>query len=246
MRILAISHQRDAGPGVFAAAVESAGHRLDLWHLAETRDPPADPVGYDAVITFGGAMHPDREAEHPWLASEKAELSRLLEHGVPLLGVCLGAQLLVEAAGGEARRASEPEIGWLPVELTAEGTEDPLLAPLAPSFVGFQWHSYECHPPPGAVVLATSAVCAQALRLSEAAWAIQFHAEVSAADAAHWIDDYQVDPDAVRIGVDPERLHVETEPRIAAWNELGRKLCERFLVAAATAARPPRASVDAG
>jgi GMP synthase-like glutamine amidotransferase len=236
MRVLSISHQRDAGPGVFAEAVLGVGAELDRWHRAETAEPPADPLGYDAVMTFGGAMHADQEDRYPWIAEEKALLRELLDRGVPLLGVCLGCQLLVEAAGGEARRASEPEIGWHGVELTAEAVSDPLLAPLVPGFDAFQWHSYECVPPPEAVILARSPVCVQAFRVGEMAWGIQFHAEVSAADAALWIDDYRSDEDAVRIGVDPEALGTETEAKIDAWNVLGRELCHRFVISARAAA----------
>jgi GMP synthase-like glutamine amidotransferase len=236
MRTLVISHQRDAGPGVFAEAIEAAGHELELWHIAEIAEPPADPLGYDAVMTFGGAMHADQGDQHGWIAAEKQLLSKLLDHRVPLLAVCLGSQLLVEAAGGKATRMSEPEIGWHPVELTPEAVSDPLLAPLVPGFDAFQWHSYECVPPPEAVILARSPVCVQAFRVGEAAWGIQFHAEVSAADAAHWIDDYGSDPDAVRIGVDPEALGAETAVKIDAWNVLGRELCHRFVIAARAAA----------
>jgi GMP synthase (glutamine-hydrolysing) len=231
MRTLAISHQRDAGPGVFAEAIVAAGHAFDVWHRAETDEPPADPRGYDAVLTFGGAMHADQEGAYPWLAAEKALLRELLADETPLLAVCLGAQLLAEAAGGEAVRAAEPEIGWFEVEVTPEGAVDPLIAPLAPSFEAFEWHSYECRLPGDAVVLARTPVCVQAFRVGAAAWAIQFHAEVSAADAIHWIDDYQADEDAVRIGVDPEALRGESEAKIDVFNQLGRDLCTRWLAA---------------
>jgi GMP synthase (glutamine-hydrolysing) len=179
-------------------------------------------------------MHPDEEQQHPWIGPEKELLRRLHREGVPLLGVCLGSQLLAAAAGGAAVRASEPEIGWIEVEVTDEGAEDPVIGPLAPRFSAFSWHSYECGLPAGTVVLARSPVCAQAYRLpGGAAWGIQFHAEVSAPQAAEWIEEYHVDPDAVRIGVDPRHLAAESAERIGAWNELGRGLCGRFLEAAA-------------
>jgi GMP synthase-like glutamine amidotransferase len=209
---------------------------LDVWHIAESSEPPADPLGYDAVLTFGGAMHADQEEEHAWLAPEKGVLAELLEAGKPLLGVCLGAQLLAAASGGRVARASEPEIGWFGVELTPEGVVDPLLGPLAPGFEAFQWHSYECLPGPDWTVLATSSICLQAFRVGERAWGIQFHAEVSAADLLHWADDYATDPDAVRIGIDPARLRAESEPRVDAWNALGREFCGRFLELATAAA----------
>jgi GMP synthase-like glutamine amidotransferase len=232
MRVLAIVHQPDTGPGVFAEAVRAAGHRLDEWLLPEVAEPPADPFGYDAVFTLGGAMNADQSREHPWLLAEDWLLAQLIERGRPLLGLCLGGQLVAAAAGATPRRAPRPEIGWHQGELTEEGRRDPLLGPLAPRFEAFQWHSYEFPLPPGGVPLATSDVCLQAARVGERAWAIQFHPEVSAADAACWIDGYRTDPDAVRIGVDPAALGAETEAKIGAFNQLGRELCARWLAQA--------------
>jgi GMP synthase (glutamine-hydrolysing) len=235
MKVLAIVHQRDAGPGVFAEAVEEAGGELDEWTLAERPQPPADPFGYDAVLVLGGAMNVDEDDRHGWIAEEEALLRDLLAHEVPLLGLCLGGQLLAGAAGAEPRRASRPEIGWHRVEVTPEGEDDPLLGPLAPSFEALQWHSYEFPLPDSAIPLARSEVCLQGCRIGERAWALQFHPEVSRADALHWIDDYEADPDAVRIGLDPAVLGPETEAKIGAFNDLGRGLCRRWLeVAAAT------------
>jgi GMP synthase (glutamine-hydrolysing) len=229
VKLLSIAHQADAGPGVFAEEIAARGHDLDSWLVPDQPEPPADPGRYDAAMVFGGAMNVDEEDKHPWLAPEKKVIASLLASDTPLLGVCLGTQLLAEAAGGMAGRASEPEIGWRQVELTPEGAADPLLAPLAPAFEAFQWHSYEAAPPREAVTLARSPVCPQAYRIGDRAWGIQFHAEVSAADAERWIDDYRGDPDAVRIGVDPDALRAETREKIAAWNQLGRELCGRFL-----------------
>jgi GMP synthase (glutamine-hydrolysing) len=229
MRALAIVHQRDAGPGVFAEPMAARGIGLDEWHISETELPPADPFSYDAVLTFGAAAHPVQDDLYPWMAPEKQLLRELLEREVPLLGACLGCQLLGDAAGSGPRRAPEPEIGWYEVEVTADGRADPLIGPLAPSFTAFEWHSYEVPLPPDAVPLARSAVCLQAYRAGELAWGIQFHAEVSAADATRWIDEYTVDPDAIAMGIEPDELQAETAPRIDAWNQLGRELCDRFL-----------------
>jgi GMP synthase (glutamine-hydrolysing) len=228
MHALAIVHQPDAGPGVFADAMRARGVELHEW-LIPDGPPPGDPSSYDAVMTFGGAMHADQEGDHRWLRNEKALLRELIARRVPLLGMCLGSQLVAEAAGAGARRASAPEIGWHEVELTSAGAADPLLGDLPRSFEAFQWHSYEAPLPPGARALAKSDVCLQAYRLDGPAWGIQFHAEVSAADAEHWIDDYRSDPDAVGIGLDPEPLRQRTRASIGDWNQLGRALCERFL-----------------
>ena len=233
MRVLAIVHQTDAGPGVFGEAIAGRGAALDEWLLPESTEPPADPLAYDAVFVLGGSMNADQEGEHAWIGTERGLLGRLIEERVPLMGLCLGGQMVAAAAGAVPRRATRPEIGWHPVELTAEGRDDPLLGPLAPSFEAFQWHGYEFPLPPGAVPLARSEVCLQAARIGEVAWSFQFHPEVSAADALHWIDDYETDPDAVRIGVDPTALALETEAKVGAFNELGRDICRRWLDLAA-------------
>jgi GMP synthase-like glutamine amidotransferase len=220
VRVLAIVHEADAGPGVFAEAVRARGAELHSWMVPRAEPPSIDPRDFDAVMIFGGEMNPDQEREHPWLVDEKALLADLLERGVPLLGVCLGAELLAEAAGAPARSMEESEIGWYEVEVSADG--DPLLGPLAPRFDALEWHSYETVLPPGAVALASSERCLQAFRVGDRAWGIQFHAEVKQADFEAWLRMYEGDP---------AQLVARTRARIAGWNDLGRGLCDRFLQA---------------
>jgi len=237
MRVLAIIHQPNAGPGVFAEAIAASGATLDAWQLGRADPPPRDPRSYDAVLTFGGGMNADQEDVHPWLGREKRLLAELLELEVPLLGVCLGAQLLAEAGGVPARRGSAPEIGWYPVQTTGQALGDPLFGPLAPGFRALEWHSYEFPLPDGAVALARSEACLQAYRLGGASWGIQFHAEVTLADFESWVSRYGSDPDAVALRVDPEQLRAQTRAAITGWNQLGRELCTRFLSVAESARR---------
>jgi GMP synthase-like glutamine amidotransferase len=218
VNVLALIHGEQVRSGVFADAIRGAGHRLDEQSFLDGR-PRLD--GADAVIVLGGSMHPDQDDEHPWLPEETHVLRGLLEAGTPLLGVCLGAQMLARAAGGAVRPAAEPEIGWFDVEVTEPG--DPLLGPLPPRFEAFQWHSYTYDLPPGAVEIARSPVCSQGFRLGARVWGVQFHPEVTAAQIESWL----ADPDDP--APDPERLRRETAERIEAWNELGRGLCRRFL-----------------
>jgi GMP synthase (glutamine-hydrolysing) len=232
VRALAIVHQADAGPGVFADSLRKAGCGLDSW-WPERQRPARDPLSYDAVIVLGGSAHPDQDAVRPWLAQEKTVLTKILGKGIPILGVCLGAQLVTLAAGGEARRASEPEIGFSPVQREPAAADDPVFSELPERFEALQWHSYECVLPAGGVVLASSAVCPQAFRVADAAWGIQFHAEVTLADWESWVRSYRTDPDAVRIGVDPVALRAAGQDGIEEWNELGRGICDRFLAFAA-------------
>ncbi len=235
MRALAIVHEIDAGPGVFADAALTRDVTIDRWLITEQSRPPADPSEYDAVMSFGGSQNADQGAQHRWLGTENAALERLLERKVPVLGVCLGAQLLAQAAGASVRPAARPEIGWREVRVLDEAREDPVIGALGPSFPALEWHSYEFLLPPGATPLARSDACLQAFRIDDSAWGIQFHAEVTLADYESWIDQHRDDLDTDPTGLPAERLREQTRRGIVAWNELGRGICGRFLDAAAGA-----------
>lgn len=221
MKVLALTHGDNVGPGVFEDAIRSAGHELVEWQLPVRGSAPDDAEA-DAVIVLGGAMHPDEEERHPWLRPELRYLEAQLERGTPLLGVCLGSQLLARTAGAEVFRASESEVGWLPVERTEAGGADPVTESLPQRFDAFQWHHYTHALPHGAVELARSRVCTQAFRLGQA-WGVQFHPEVRAEQVGSWLAE---DPADV---ADAEGLRQATRERIGAWNELGRDLCSAFL-----------------
>lgn len=179
MRVLAIVHEaaQTGGGGIFERAVPERGHRLDRWVAADGETPPGAPTDWGAVMVFGGAMHPDQDAEHPWLAGEAGFLEEALAEGVPLLGVCLGAQLIARAAGTPVRPASQAEVGWYEVSRD-DAHDDPVLDALPDRFRAFQWHYYTFDLPAGAVQLASSAAARQAYRLGDRVWGIQFDAEV--------------------------------------------------------------------
>jgi GMP synthase (glutamine-hydrolysing) len=223
-RILSITHQPDARAGVFADA------SAELVEWMPSAGPPPVLDGVDGVMIFGGGMHVDHEAAHPWLREEKRLIGGLLRRKIPVLGVCLGAQLLAEAAGAKPRRAAQPEIGWHRVEVTPDGAADPLIGPLAPAFEVFEWHSYEAPLPPGGVALARTPLCLQAFRVDGLpAWGVQFHAEVTLAGLEKWLDGWEADEDAAATGLDPEAIRRESQRKIAAQEELGRGLVRRFL-----------------
>ncbi len=239
MRVLAVVHYRQAAAGVFAEPALAAGHDLVEW-LPHEQPPPAHD-GFGAAMVFGGPMNVDQEDEYPWLRDEKRLLGELLERGTPMLGVCLGSQLVAEAAGGEVRRAQRPEIGWHEIELTPAGEADPLLGVLPERFESFQYHHYEWLEPPGGVTLARSALARQAFRLGERpVWGLQFHPEVTEPDLRSWFDDWHDDARAVATGLDPEAIRAESAGKIGAWNDSGRAVSKRFLELSRAASRTPR------
>ena len=224
MNVLAVVHGANCPAGTFGDVIEERGHRLDSWCMAWGTPPPRPADDYGAVLLFGGAMHADQDAHHPWLREEHLFIERLLDQHVPLLGVCLGAQLVAKAAGAAVYPAGEPEIGWIEVELTGEVADDPVLAGLPQHFPAFQWHHYAFDLPAGAIELARSRTCPQAFRLGDAAWGVQFHPEVTLEIVSSWIDE---SPDEVPGTA--ETFLAETEAQIDAWTELGRSLCGDFV-----------------
>ena len=230
MDVLAVIHGDEARSGIFAPAAEARGHAIEEWSVGSGSPPPRPLDHYGAVIVFGGAMHADQDHLHPWLHDETLLLEELLDRHVPLLGVCLGAQLIARAAGESVSRTPEPEVGWYPVELTPQAGLDPVFASLPARFEAFQWHFYTYELPPGAVELARSQVCTQAFRLGDAAWGVQFHPEVTLEQIEGWCREDPEDGEEIPGG--PQALLEATHPRIERWNELGRSLCHDFLAAA--------------
>ena len=224
MHVLAVIHGATVRSGVFGEVTAGRGHGLEEWSLAWGTPPPRPIDDYGAVFIFGGAMHADQDDHHPWLHEENLFIRRLLDLHVPVLGVCLGAQLIAKAAHAPVGPAAEPEIGWCSVELCEGARADPLLGVLPCRFDAFQWHFYTYGLPAGAVELAGSSVCTQAFRLGEAAWGIQFHAEVTLQQSLGWFEEA-----GDELPCTAEELIAATERRIAEWNELGRRLCGGFL-----------------
>lgn len=224
MNLLAVVHGANVPPGVVGDEVERRGHRLDTWSLAWPTPPPLPVDDYDAVLIFGGSMHADQDDRHPWLREENLFLQRLLDMRVPMLGVCLGAQLIAKAAGAQMEALEEPEIGWVDVELTGEARSDDLLSSLPDRFSAFQWHYYGFGLPAGAQELARSSCCPQAFRLGDVAWGIQFHPEVTPSIVERWMTEDEADPPG---GTDA--FLAELERRAPAWEQVGRSLAVSFL-----------------
>ena len=222
--VLALIHQDDARTGVLADPFVRHGVELEEASPAQGR-PPSRALGdYAAAIVLGGEVNVDQTADHPWLDDVRAMIDELIERRTPLLGVCLGSQLVAEVAGAEVGPLDGgPEIGWREIELAPAAADDPLLGGLPPRMLGFQWHSYGFRTPPGAAELAHGAAGLQAYRLAGVpAWGIQFHAEVTAESVAGWLAG---DEDEARAaGVDPALLAVQNGREIERWNEVGRHI----------------------
>lgn len=174
-RALFIAHEADVAPGYIGDAAAARGfavERFDVW----TADPP-DPTGYDLIVPLGSAesAYDDRVA---WLAGEIDLVRRAVASGIPVFGICFGAQLVARALGGEVRPAARPEVGWFAVDTA----DDDIIAP-GP---WLEWHFDTLTPPAGAVTLAWSASSVQAYQHGRV-MGVQFHPEVSPEILADWI-----------------------------------------------------------
>lgn len=184
--VLIIENDPDVPAGVLEPLLIEEGLNYSI-HKAQSEEPLRDTSMITGLVVLGGAMGTSDEDRFPFLVHVKVFMKVCIERGIPVLGICLGGQLLAEVAGGEVERSSHGEKGLHDVFLTPFGKRDPLFAGLPARFTVFQWHNDSFTPPENALPLAGSPTCAhQAFRIGEHAYGIQFHPEVEAHIVSSW------------------------------------------------------------
>lgn len=191
VRLLVIEHESEDPIGLLGERFTELGVELDVrrGHAGELVPTTVDPSEHQGIVVLGGYMGADDDEEHAWLTHTKALLRWVVEtDAVPVLGICLGHQLLGSALGGRvARNPSGRAIGLTPVGLLAEGHADPLLAGTDGALALQYNDDIVIEPPPGVTVLArTSDGAAQAIRYGTRAWGVQFHPEVTPQTFGLW------------------------------------------------------------
>ena len=181
MSFLVLRHEPFEHLGLFQ-------HTLDANEIPYTYHDLNDPMPrqeYSAIIVLGGPMSANDPI--PGLADELALIEQELARGTPMLGICLGSQLIAKALGARVYRNTQLEIGWEPVHLTDAGRSDPLFAGIESPYTFFHWHGETFDIPRGAEWLAWSGKCRhQAYRYGTNVYGLQFHPEVDAAMIADW------------------------------------------------------------
>jgi GMP synthase (glutamine-hydrolysing) len=194
MVVYLLQHDAKDNPQRLVALLEARGLPwvcLPMWE-AVAQLPDVQHV--TAAVVLGGSMNADQDARFPFLTAEKHWIQAVAQAGRPLLGICLGGQLLARALGAPVHRHRRGEIGWTPLRLTEAGQADPVLAPMAEDarqgrVPQFQWHEDSFDWPPGALPLAGTEVCPQqAYRVARGVYGVQFHPEVTRETILDWVD----------------------------------------------------------
>ena len=221
--VVIVQNDREVPPGTYGDYLDRRGISWQLVACCGGEAlPPAEATG--AAILLGGAMGVHETERFPFLVEEQRFIRDCVQLRVPLLGICLGGQLLAATLGGEVTANRWGERGTLPVQLTGAGRSDPLFAGISDPFTTFQWHNDSFAIPPEGVLLASSAACPhQAFRFAANAYGLQFHPEVTAAIVADWCRGGAAPPE------ERARLAAEFSAAAPAYSLASDRLLANFL-----------------
>jgi GMP synthase-like glutamine amidotransferase len=195
MRVAIVENTRITHHGQVGVALHEAAALVDVYKPWSGQSLPAT-VDADALVVFGGEQAAVDDHTHPYLPDLARLMADFTALDRPVLGICLGSQLLARAYGGENHLGTAPEFGWVDVSLTDAGRADPVLSQVPETFPIFQWHSDTFTLPEGAVHLAQSPTARhQAFRLGRATYGAQFHFEASRSVVRDWSNTF---PETIR------------------------------------------------
>lgn len=231
-RVLVFQHVAAEPLGTLDPMLRNRGHRIKYVNFHREPDARPDMRRYGALIVLGGPQMPDQVDRYPHLRVEMDCIEEALKQQIPMLGICLGAQLLAYTLGGGVRAMDEWEMGWFELEPTAQAAVDPLFCALARPQPVFQWHGYTFDLPAGAAHLARSAACEnQAFRYGPNAYGLQGHLELDERLINRWLTypEYLAELRARGQGQSPENLREQTHRLIGSSIRLSDAVFGTFL-----------------
>jgi GMP synthase (glutamine-hydrolysing) len=231
-RMLVFQHVPHEILGTFDPLLREAGFRIRYVNFGRQGEARPDVGRNHGLVVLGGPMNCDEVDRYPHLQVEMEAIRVAIDRGLPVLGICLGGQLIARALGAKVTRADEREIGWYDVTPTPEGRQDPLFRHFAGTEKIFQWHGDTFAIPHGAVHLAASPGCAnQAFRYGENVYALQFHLEVDEPLIARWVHTPVMarEIECLGPGFDAARILSDTRRHIARSLDLGRRVFSDYI-----------------
>ncbi len=209
-KIWVLQHTACETLGTIADALEAEALAWQYVRVFEGKAVPADIGDAGGLIVMGGPMGVYEQDRYPHLSAELRLIGSALEAGTPVLGVCLGSQLLAAALGAAVRCGPQKEIGWYPVRLSQAASEDRLWSGMPPQFAAMHWHGDVFDLPAGAVNLASSELTPhQAFRYGKSAYGLLFHLEMTAETIAQMAAEFAGELSAA--GGDAARLALDSE-----------------------------------
>lgn len=178
------------GPGILRDIILDRGWSIQTIKLFTGESIPSDWRYFNLIIVMGGPMNVYEENEYPYLITETEMIARAIHGGMPVLGFCLGAQLMAKACGAKVQKGPIREIGWYPVSLTKDGRQDPLLRRFPKTFSVFQWHgdTFEI-PKKGICLIESDQYPNQAMRIGNMGYGFQFHFEITYRMIKEWLNN---------------------------------------------------------
>lgn len=231
-RLMVFQHVAAEPLGTLHARIRARGHRIRFHNFQRHPDSQPDVDRYHGLIVLGGPMNVEDQHRHPHLKTELLAIEAALRQGKPVLGICLGAQLLAHVLGAPVRRHDQHEIGWYDLVTTEHGRGDPVLGHLGEQAPVFQWHACTFDLPSGAVQLARTETCEQqAFRFGANAYGFQFHLEADVAMIERWLrtTSYREELAAAGIGRDEESIREATVAQIGRMQPLAEATFNNFL-----------------
>ena len=203
-KIYVLQHHPVENLGTIADALEGNALAWQYVRVADGQPVPANMKGAGGLIVMGGPMGVYQTDRYPWLRDEMRLIEDAMKLNLPVLGVCLGAQILAAALGAKVQRnPNGKEIGWHPIRLEAAAREDRLCSDLPATLTPFHWHGDIFEVPSGAVSLASSEKTpCQAFRYGDKTWGFQFHFEVTSESVAAMAEAFAKDLDREKIAAD--------------------------------------------
>lgn len=222
MHALIFQNWEPEGPGIFADVLDKKGWGRNVVHLYRGEKIPSHWENYDLLVVMGGPMNVYEEGTYPFLAQETITIRKALEEGMPVIGFCLGAQLMAKARGAKVHKGIKKEIGWYPVHITDQGMDDPLLNTFSREVNVFQWHGDTFQLPCGAVRLATSKDYPnQAMRINTMSYGFQFHFEITRDMVVEWLRTGRREIREVAVDNLPDKVLKDSEINLPRAHALG-------------------------